>query len=337
MTTLREAAQQALAHVQEFKRRWMAVPPFGNKVNKATREAVTLAHAPVLHLEEALRAALAQEEEGRMEFNVKETVCAKCGSTNGAHSHDCPVAKAALAQQEQATVKESLPVGQQEPEGGWQSAPSPQVTQRIADMPMSEYRRGVNDDRFKLGLREGRIKAEDEMREQPEQWPVAWWIPKAEQFCIKQPGERPFAKAWEPLFTHPPRREWQSLTEEEIGDVFQAARNAKLGSANDNSRHRLSVVEIARAIEQALKERNTCAHNPKPCGWLRHWTRCLDIAASMPMSAKPPPNCAGCTRWSPSTTNSCLPLKGIFVLANRWITTQCNPSTPTHPEWSGRG
>jgi hypothetical protein len=56
---------------------------------------------------------------------------------------------------------------------------------------------------------------------------------------------------------NPPRREWQSLTEEEIGDVFQAARNAKLGAANDNSRHRLSVVEIARAVEQALKERNT--------------------------------------------------------------------------------
>jgi hypothetical protein len=48
-----------------------------------------------------------------------------------------------------------------------------------------------------------------------------------------------------------------SLTDEDIGDVFQAARNAKLGSANDNSQHRLSVVEIARAIEQALKERNT--------------------------------------------------------------------------------
>ena len=57
-------------------------------------------------------------------------------------------------------------------------------------------------------------------------------------------------------FDHPPRREWQSLTEGEIGDVFQAARNAKLGSSNDNSRHRLSVVEIARAIEQALKEKN---------------------------------------------------------------------------------
>jgi hypothetical protein len=60
MNDLREAAQQALAHVQEFKRRWMAAPPFGNKVNKATREAVTLAHVPVLQIEEALRAALAE-------------------------------------------------------------------------------------------------------------------------------------------------------------------------------------------------------------------------------------------------------------------------------------
>jgi len=63
MSDLRTAAQQALAHVQEFKRRWMAVPPFGNKVNKATREAVTLAHMPVLQLEEALRAALEQPEQ----------------------------------------------------------------------------------------------------------------------------------------------------------------------------------------------------------------------------------------------------------------------------------
>ena len=64
MTDLRAAAQQALEHVQEFKRRWMAVPPFGNKVNKATREAVTLAHVPVLQLEEALRAALEQPDQG---------------------------------------------------------------------------------------------------------------------------------------------------------------------------------------------------------------------------------------------------------------------------------
>ena len=33
------------------------------------------------------------------------------------------------------------------------------------------------------------------------QKPVAWWIPKAEQFCLSsKDGSRPFAKAWEPLF-----------------------------------------------------------------------------------------------------------------------------------------
>jgi hypothetical protein len=34
--------------------------------------------------------------------------------------------------------------------------------------------------------------------------PVAYWIPKAEQFCIADPSGRPFAKAWEPLYTTPP-------------------------------------------------------------------------------------------------------------------------------------
>ena len=46
--------------------------------------------------------------------------------------------------------------------------------------------------------------------------------------------------------THPPRREWRGLTEEEIHDCFQ-------------QRHRDKAVErrmITRAIEAALKERN---------------------------------------------------------------------------------
>ena len=35
--------------------------------------------------------------------------------------------------------------------------------------------------------------------------PVAWWIPKAEQFCLAdKSGDRPFAKAWEPLYAAPP-------------------------------------------------------------------------------------------------------------------------------------
>lgn len=33
-----------------------------------------------------------------------------------------------------------------------------------------------------------------------EQEPVAYWIPKTEQFCLADPKGRPFARAWEPLF-----------------------------------------------------------------------------------------------------------------------------------------
>jgi hypothetical protein len=87
------------------------------------------------------------------------------------------------------------------------------------------------------------------------QEPVAWQWLNTGHFRKKLPVTAE-PGVWTPLYTAPPRREWKSLTEEEIGDVFQAARNAKLGSANDNSRHRLSVVEIARAIEVALKEKN---------------------------------------------------------------------------------
>ena len=46
------------------------------------------------------------------------------------------------------------------------------------------------------------------MAEQPaQQEPVAYWIPKAEQFCIADPNGRPFAKAWEPLYTSPPAQQ----------------------------------------------------------------------------------------------------------------------------------
>jgi hypothetical protein len=174
--------------------------------------------------------------------------------------------RAALAQQEQATVKESLPVGQEEPEGGWQSAPSPQVTQRIADMPMSEYRRGVNDG-FKLGLREGRIKAEDEMREQPEQEPVAYSVQSPDDAkrnritpslvtdtrleLEEYLGNSETAKHIVPLYTHPPRREWQSLSEGEVASCwakgFEACKDQTVGDLR---------MHIARAIEAKLKEIN---------------------------------------------------------------------------------
>jgi hypothetical protein len=252
MSDLKKAAQQALEALEN------CTSEHGHRCNRCDSEVDEGGRVIT-----ALRAALAQQEEGRMEFNVKETVCATCGSTNGAHSHDCPVAKAALAQQEQATVKESLPVGQEEPEGGWQSAPSPQVTQRIADMPMSEYRRGVNDG-FKMGLREGRIKAEDEMREQPEQEPVAWgWRYDScghavvNRLAVTETPEptvfltNVFARGPFPLYTHPPRREWVSLTEEEIYAIGKRLNIMTGINLTGYAR------KVARAVEQALKERNT--------------------------------------------------------------------------------
>ena len=73
------------------------------------------------------------------------------------------------------------------------------------------------------------------MAEQPaQQEPVAYWIPKAEQFCIADPSGRPFAKAWEPLYTSP--QPAQPLTDEQIEE--KAART-------------LFPVAFARAIEAA--------------------------------------------------------------------------------------
>ena len=45
---------------------------------------------------------------------------------------------------------------------------------------------------------------------------VAYWIPKAEQFCIADPSGRPFAKAWEPLHASPPQRTWVGLTADDL-------------------------------------------------------------------------------------------------------------------------
>ena len=85
---------------------------------------------------------------------------------------------------------------------------------------------------------------------QPEQEPVAWWIPKAEQFCLpSSDGTRPFAKAWEPLYTTPPQRTWVGLTEEEIADC---AEKMEASDPTDSFWR-----EFFRGIEAKLKEKNT--------------------------------------------------------------------------------
>jgi hypothetical protein len=94
---------------------------------------------------------------------------------------------------------------------------------------------------------------------QEEQEPVAWrtfdgeggydyrTYDDNENYRDEWDRRNPNHKGWvEPLYTHPPRREWQSLSEEEIHDCFQ-------------QRHKDKATErrmIALAVEQALRSKN---------------------------------------------------------------------------------
>jgi hypothetical protein len=92
------------------------------------------------------------------------------------------------------------------------------------------------------------IVAIKEALAQPEQEPVAWWIPKAEQFCLpSSDGTRPFAKAWEPLYTTPPQRKWVGLTQDELNMIGDSMRTW-------NS---WTITDVYFAIEAKLKEKNT--------------------------------------------------------------------------------
>ena len=85
--------------------------------------------------------------------------------------------------------------------------------------------------------------------EQPEQEPVAWRFKRLVNQDFEtdwvltkyEPPNGVNVVAIEPLYTHPPRREWRGLTEEEIVAIFLLAPTQPA---------------FARAIEAALKERN---------------------------------------------------------------------------------
>ena len=81
---------------------------------------------------------------------------------------------------------------------------------------------------------------------QPEPEPVAWFSKRPDNtLAIKIVG-KPTEGDWKPLYTAPPQREWQGLTDEDIGEVLE-----QVGGFNMN-RHM-----FARAIEAKLKEKNT--------------------------------------------------------------------------------
>jgi hypothetical protein len=82
-----------------------------------------------------------------------------------------------------------------------------------------------------------------------EQEPVARVIddetPEGSTEWIPYSGRQVPVKTGDLLYTHPPRREWRSLSEEEINETL-----------DNNLEGGTSLFDICRAIEQALKEKN---------------------------------------------------------------------------------
>ena len=55
----------------------------------------------------------------------------------------------------------------------------------------------------------------------------------------------------EPLYTAPPKREWQSLTDEDLDDAYEAAHKSQSGAVV------WSVTKYTEAIEAKLREKNS--------------------------------------------------------------------------------
>lgn len=76
----------------------------------------------------------------------------------------------------------------------------------------------------------------------PEQEPVAWWHDMGDVVDLNVSGRGV------PLYTAPPKREWQGLTDEEIEKLVYDIRSQTTGV--------VAVAHVARAIEAKLKQKN---------------------------------------------------------------------------------
>jgi hypothetical protein len=90
--------------------------------------------------------------------------------------------------------------------------------------------------------------------EQPEQAePVAWMVYTLDgnSVCVTDdPADFTDGHRALPLYTHPPRRAWRGLTEEEVNDCIKYPGRSLFARDGTTSQR------IARAVEAALKEKN---------------------------------------------------------------------------------
>jgi hypothetical protein len=92
---------------------------------------------------------------------------------------------------------------------------------------------------------------------QPEPEPVAWGVPNTRptekakiMMLLHSLDGCQYPEQLIPLYTAPPQREWQGLTDEDINDHWITAMCNTEGT-------RLPIPEFARAIEAKLKEKNS--------------------------------------------------------------------------------
>ena len=93
-------------------------------------------------------------------------------------------------------------------------------------------------------------EAAQQAQEEQEQEPVAWYDGRI--FYGSQAAASVNCAdmaALMPLYTAPPRREWQGLTEDELGELMHDSCGYPMCPNGDD-------LAFARAIETALKERN---------------------------------------------------------------------------------
>ena len=123
----------------------------------------------------------------------------------------------------------------------------------IANRTMAEKQKSWDMERVALLHK---IKSSPPRRE-PEQEPVAYttgliWRPRQSELVLKVTRSKQERYGFTvPLWTSPPRREWRGLTMQEINALPEVGgRMWNMGSA-------VSVLRAIRAVEAALKERNT--------------------------------------------------------------------------------
>lgn len=252
MSTLREAAQQALEALKNLSNCHDG-PHDSSGECPSCHERSYMPHAPNCEKQNAitaLREALAQEEPRNQcgETCERAKLCAVCARRlEKTTQTPCDIAEDGVCEVIDCCRK--LPQILEALEIGYDSAQAEAAQYHAAMAGYRPERHAAMDaDVAKIAAAITALRA---ALAQQEQGPVAW-ASKRELARIKDFDSTIYANGGfdgaVPLYAHPPRREWQGLTEEDMEDLLPLYSDP---SANTE------MLEFAAAIEAKLKEKNT--------------------------------------------------------------------------------